>query len=442
MLRSISRRLRIGRCGLVLLLLASAQDLATADEWVIVHTGNLIRKAGEPAEASQTMVVHNGVFDRIVTGYQTAAELGLDVSESAVIDLRSYFVLPGLIDLHVHLTTPVQTDEPVGTVPRGAADLALVGAENARKTVLAGVTTAVDLGTGWRDHEEAIYALREAITAGDLPGPRLLVVGSPISATGSSRTRQFAPALAGVLVPQGVCDGADDCRRAVREQIKRGADLINFYDSGSLNDTYLVPRTFTDEEMHAIVETAHSLGRRVIADGHTAEGVNAALRAGADIVDTVPWPDEETWRLLHRTGATFVPHLQAFRIVFAQLPATGKIGASPIEQRFQDVRSRPLSAKRALREKVPMALGSDTGIVEHGGNAGDLEDFVAIGMTPAESLAAATTVAAEALGLQDHIGVIAAGMSADFVAVDDDPQRDVRTLRRVRAVMVRGRLQQ
>lgn len=415
---------------------------ANAAEWVAVHAGHLIREAGQPAEHNRTLLIHDGLLVNILDGFQTSEELGSSFTSSNVIDLKSFYVLPGLIDMHVHLTTLAEPGEALRTVTLDAADLAVIGYLNARRTVMAGVTTAVDLGTGWRQHEEAIYALRSAIAEGRIVGPRLLVAGSPISSTGSSRTGRFSPELEGALVPQGVCDGAADCEQAVREQIRRGSDIINVYDSGSLNDPFLVASTFTESEMRAIVATAHSLGRKVIADGHVAEGVNLALLAGADVVDTVPWPDELTWRLLHQSGATFVPHLQAFRLVFSTMPDELSSQATTIERRFQDIRSRPLSAERALQENIPIALGSDTGLVQHGDNVRDLEDLVAMGMTASQALAAGTLIPARALGLQGEIGKLEAGMSADLVAVEIDPQQDVKALRNVRAVMVRGRMQQ
>jgi len=431
----------IGRHALIIALATLVQSSVEADDWVVVYAGHLIRAAGQPAENSQTLLVRNGVITAIQPGFQNPAALGMNVPPENIVDLRSNFVLPGLIDLHVHLTTVVEAGEAWRSVTLNAADLVLIAHRNALKTVRAGITTAVDLGTAWKAHEEAIYALRSAIAAGRLPGPRLLAAGSPISPTGSSRTGLFNPALDGAMKPQGVCDGVDECRRAVREQVMRGADIVNFYNTGSLNDPYLVPQTFTDAEMRAIVETAHALGRKVIADGHTAPGVNAALRAGADVVDTMPWPDEETWQLLHQTGATFVPHLQAFGKVFKDLPDTVQLDAAPVVPRLQDIRSRPFSAVRALREHVPIALGSDPGIIQHGDNAGDLEDFVSIGMTPAQALASATLIAARALGLQKQIGSLEVGMSADMIAVDNDPQRDILAMRDIRAVIVRGRLQ-
>ena len=427
---------------LIAVLATLVQSAVHADDWAVVYAGHLIREAGQPADENCTLLIHNRIIADIRSGFLTPAELGHEIPDRAIFDLRAAYVLPGLIDLHVHLTTLVEPGEQLRTVTLNAADLVLIAYVNARKTVLAGVTTAVDLGTGWRTHEEAIFALRDAIAAGQVAGPRLLVAGSPISPTGSSRTGHFAPALDGALVPQGVCNGAADCQRAVREQVSRGADVINFYNTGSLNDPTLAAQTFTETEMRAIVDTAHSLGRKVIADGHTAKGVNMALLAGADIVDTMPWPDEETWRLLHKTGATFVPHLHAFRVVFSDLPDIANPQAPPIEQRLQDIRSRPLSAERAWRENVPIALGSDTGIVEHGDNAGDLEDLVRMGMTPSQALASGSSIAARALGLQQELGKLEVGMSADMIAVDADPQQDITTMRSVRAVMVRGRMQQ
>ena len=421
------------------------QSSANAHDWLdkpsLVYAGHLIRAAGQPTENDRTLVIRKGLISAIYPGVLTPAELGLADAEPRVVDLRSAYVLPGLIDLHVHLTTLVEPGGKLRTVKLNSADLALIAHINALKTIQAGVTTVVDLGTGRKAHEEAIFALRDAISAGRVSGPRILAAGSPISPTGASRTARFAPAVNGALEPQGVCNGADDCRRAVREQVKRGADAINFYNTGRLNDAFLAPQTFTAEEMRAIVETAHSLGRRVVADGHTAKGVNAALRAGADIVDTMPWPDSETWQLLYHTRAVFVPHLQAFRGSFAELPSARRKNEAPVFERLRELESRPLSAARAYGEEVPMALGSDPGITQHGDNARDLEDMVAMGMSPAKASAVATTVGARGLGLEQRIGAFEVGISADMIAVDADPQEDIGAIRNLRAAIVRGRLQ-
>ena len=409
---------------------------------VLILAGWVLSNPPEPPLERVTLLVENGVLTSIDAGYN---DLDNYQQPFTVVDLRDAFVLPGFIDLHVHLTSPAEPGGDLRVVTETAADLALTALELGQRNLAAGFTTVVDLGTGRLAHEEAIYALRDAVAAGRAVGPRIIAAGSPLSPTGASRTGKYRAEVEAAIPPPGICDGADDCRRVVREQVARGADIINVYNSGSLNDSYIAEQTFTDEEFEAIVESAHALGRRVIADGHTAGGINAALRAGADIIDTAPWPDEESWALLHATGAAFVPHLFAFERVVGDTPEALNTGTmhwipSPIMQRLYAIKSEPYSAVRAYREGITIAFGSDTGVIPHGTNAGEFTELVKIGMTPAQTIATATSNAARVLGLGHLVGSLAPGKAADIVAVASNPLDDISVLERVRFVMKSGRI--
>lgn len=435
-------RIAAAACALFCALAASRPCAAADERLVVIHAGTLLAIPGQAPLRKQTLVIRDGRITEIRSGFVPPAAVSAGRAAQFV-DLSRRFVLPGLIDLHVHLTTEVAPGEAERVVTETAADLALRAQRHARQTLLAGFTTVLDLGTGRLAHEEAIYALRAAINDGIVVGPRILAVGSPISATGSSRTGRFNSRVASAVGPEAVCDGADACRAAVQEQIRRGADAINFYNSGSLNDRDLVERTMTDAEMQSIVDTAHALGRKVIADGHTAQGINAALRAGADIIDTAPWPDETTWALFKGRKAFFEPHLYAFAVA-ARWANTGTgntdsaASEPPAMARIRDVMSRPSSAQVAYRHGVRLAYGSDTGIVEHGDNAGDLNELVAIGLTPMEAISVATVNSAAAIGRLAEIGTLEAGKHADLIATDTSPLDNIDGLRRVTFVMRDG----
>ncbi len=400
---------------------------------VLVHAGTLLAVPGREPLPRQTIVIREGRVVEVRSGFLGVQDFpGSGAVE--LVDLSNQFVMPGLIDLHVHLTTEVEPGEALRAVRQDAAELALIARNHAMEALAAGFTTVLDLGTGRLPHEQAIRALRDSIQRGAEVGPRILMSGSPIAATGSARTGHYLPGVEAAVGPQAVCDGADDCRRAVREQVGRGADIINFYNTGSLNDEDLAERSMTDAEMEAIVETAHGLGRKVVADGHTASGINAALHAGADIIDTAPWPDEESWTLMKSRQAFFEPHLHAFAVAGA-----GATGAAPADVRVLQVLSRPPSAKIAFEKGVRLAYGSDTGIVRHGDNAGDLAELVRIGLSPAQALEVATMNSATAVGLQRALGSLEPGKTADLIAMRGDPLKDVGILRHISLVMREGR---
>lgn len=416
---------------------------------LIVWTGTLIAVPGQPPLRNQSIVIRNGIIERVVSGRVDAAAVAADAPSVRILDWSALHVLPGLFDLHVHLTTRPDPNGMLQDVTQTSADLALLAAANAETTVRAGFTTVLDMGTARRAHELAIIALKDAIASGRVQGPRVLTVGSPLSPPGSSRTSRFAPEVEKVIPAQGVCSGADACRQAVREQVQRGADVISFYNTGSLLSPASPAQTFTDEEMRAIVETARSLNRKVVADGagkrSSAAGINAAIHAGVDWVDTVIYPDRNTWPMLAKAHGSYAPHL------FAVVAAVGDDEAHMTEGTMGWLPQQVLVALLALKRETPaasaahaagirMVFASDAGVFAHGSNAGEFAEYVKAGLTPAQAIATATINAAELLGLAGESGTIEIGKRADLIGVLGDPLADIRRLLEVQAVVAGGEI--
>jgi imidazolonepropionase-like amidohydrolase len=408
---------------------------------IVIRAGTLLAVPGQPPRVRQTLIIRDGRIADVRDGFVSLEDAGAG-ARAQLVDLSSQFVLPGMIDLHVHLTTEAEEGEALRVVTRDAADLALVGLRHARETLNAGFTTVLDLGTARQAHNEAVYALRRAIEGGLAIGPRLLIAGSPISATGSSRTGHFSDAVQAIVGPDGTCDGPENCSRVVRQQVANGADAINLYITGSIGDLRLVEQAMTDSEMRAVIATAHALGRKVIADGHFAQGINAALRSGADIIDTAPWPDSESIRLMRRNGVFLEPHMHAFVVAVGEMRSGSTTVAdqpdSPILARLRSVLSRPFSAQRAYESGVRLAYGSDAGIVRHGDNAGDLLQLMRIGLSPMQAIEVATLNSAEAIGLRREIGSLEVGKRADIIATERSPLDDIAELNSVTFVMRDG----
>jgi imidazolonepropionase-like amidohydrolase len=424
-----------------------AAQSAPPPETLIVWAGTLIAVPGQAPLQNQSIIIRAGHIERVSAGRLTAADVAAVASRTRTLDLSNLTVLPGLIDLHVHLTTEPSPSGALDEVMRTSADLALQAAANAEKTLRAGFTTVLDMGTGRRAHELAIYAVRDAVAAGHLAGPRILAVGSPISPPGNSRTTRFQSEVDQAIAPQGVCSGADDCRRAVREQVQRGADVINVYNTGSLLAPTSPAQTFTDEELQAIVSTAHALNRRVVADGagkrESAAGVNAAIKAGVDWVDTVIYPDRNTWPLLAKAGRPYAPHLYAVVAAVGDDEdhlSEGSMGwlPRPVLEALLALKREQPAAVLAHKAGIRMLFASDAGVFTHGANAGEFVEYVKAGLTPVQAIATATVNAAEALGLSADCGTIERGKGADLIAVEGDPLRDVERLSRVSAVIRAG----
>lgn len=415
---------------------AAAPALAqtTAPTTTYIHAGALLDRPGQAPRGNSTIIVRDGKIAEIRDGF-VPAEGG-----AATVELRDKFVLPGLIDLHVHLLGiggDPQRARLTALNTEGADDL-MYGAGNARTTLRAGFTTVRDLGADAR----SIRALRDAIDRGDVEGPTVVNAGAPISSTGghgdpvNGIAEPFAHAIAATV--ENTCDGPDDCRRAVRRQVGLGAQVIKFMATGGVlsNVSGGLGRAFTPEEMRAIVDTAHALGRKAAAHSHAAEGTRAAVEAGVDTIEHGTFLDDDTIRLMKAKGTYLVPTEIAPIAALAQARA-GALPPATIPKAEQAAASMRENHRRAFAAGVKFAFGTDSGVSKHGSNATEFAELVKVGMTPAQAIASATVIAADVLGRSD-LGALAPGKTADIIAVSGSPLEDVRRLERVEFVMHRG----
>ena len=408
-----------------------------AGKLTIIHAGTLLDVPGKPPKTRQTILVRDGRITEIRAGLHSPEQLAPELETVEVIDLTDSFVLPGLIDAHVHLTLADKGGRSAFELT--GEEMLMDGVVNARVTLQAGFTTVRDVGA--RPHSWPLIVLRDAIEAGKIPGPRVFAAGNSISATGGHADYFDWPdhMLEGLETP-GLCDDTGSCRRAVRRQFRQGADLIkiNATMGGSeRNGGRDDPPAFFTDEFAAIVETARSQNLKVAAHAHGSAGINAALKAGVDSIEHGSFLDDESIRLFNATGAFLVPTLSVHNVLLAEIgDATGLM-----KERLQSfLDEHPVNVGKAYSEGVRIALGTDAGIVPHGDNAHELEWYVSIGMTNADAIISATINAAELLGIENDAGTLAGGKSADLIAVRGDPLEEITALKKVIFVMKSGRV--
>lgn len=413
---------------LALALLAGAPAAA---ETVIIHAGRLITDASRPARGPSTITVTDGRITAVADGLRPAP------AGATLVDLSTKTVLPGLVDAHTHLTS-----NPGGDYWKEAVDspeyAVAVGVRNALTTARAGFTTVRDVGS----YGEAGFALRRGTAEGLFPGPRIQTSGPAISIIGGhGDVSGFRPEVLQALATGSTCTGAEECAAKVRQASRAGADLIKITATGGVlsQQGRGLEAHFTDAEMGSIVRTAHSLGLKVAAHAHGARGIEAASRAGVDSIEHGTFGDEAALRQMKRTGSAMVPTLMAFTGIEERL---GKGVYTPVVETKirQTLTERGKALRRAKQMGVPIVFGTDSGVFEHGRNGQEFALMVRYGgLTPAEALRSATTDAAKLMNRENEIGRIQPGYSADIIAVDGDPLRDVRTLEKVDYVMVRGK---
>jgi imidazolonepropionase-like amidohydrolase len=386
------------------------------------------------ARSGRTLVDQVIVFD--ASGTITAvgsADSRFTPGGVTVVDLSNATCLPGLIDVHTHLTGEPSSTGYQGlgiSVPREA----ITGAKNARLTVRAGFTTVRNVGaSNYTD-----VALRDGINDGDVEGPRMLVSGPPLGITGGHCDNNLLP-FEFHFKDSGVADGPWAARAKVRETIKYGADVIKICASGGVLSKGDQPGTpqYTLEEMQAIAEEAHKLGRKVAAHAHGTQSIKEAIRAGIDSIEHSSLIDDEGIALAKQHGTYLVFDIYNDDFILQEGAKAGMLPES-IEKEKKVGRLQRENFRRAWQSGAKMAFGTDAGVYPHGDNAKQFAKMVEFGMKPIDAIQAATIKAADVIGWSEKVGAIETGHYADIIAVAGDPTSDVRTLESVKFVMKNG----
>lgn len=411
--------------------LLAAGALWAADPPVVyVKAGKLLDVRTGITLVNQGIVIRGGRIERVGSAAQVTAPAG-----AQVVDWSASTVLPGLIDMHTHLTGDPRFHgyRSLGiSIPREA----LYGAANARTTVNAGFTTVRNVGaSAYTD-----VALRDAINDGELPGPRMLVSGPALGITGGHCDDNLLPPHYNHR-SEGAADGPWGVRVKVREVVKYGADLIKICASGGVLSKGDQPGTqqYTLEEMQAIAEEAHKLGRKVAAHAHGTEAIKAAIRAGVDSIEHASLIDDEGIRLAKQHGTFLVMDIYNDDFILSQGEKMGMLPES-IEKERKIGQLQRDNFRKAHLGGARHAFGSDSAVYPHGDNARQFAFMVKYGMAPIEAIRAATLNAAELMGWSGDVGAIEPGKFADLIAVDGDPLQDVTVLERVRAVIKGGQV--
>jgi len=405
---------------------APAQQPAAAPTRTVIRAGHLLDVRTGKILSNQAIVIENGQI--VSVGTDTgAADAG-----AQVIDLSRKTVLPGLIDAHTHITFDPKFgyDRLAISLPREA----LIGAKNARITLLAGFTTIRNVGAdGFTD-----IALRDAINAGDVPGPRIDASGPALSITGGHCDDNLLP-YEWHATEVGVADGVENVQHKVREVIKYGADVIKICATGgvlSLGDNPQASQ-FTQEELRAAIADAHRLGRKVAAHAHGAQGILWATEAGVDSIEHGSYIDDAGIAAMKAHGTYLVPTLYLSDWFLENAPKMN-VPPSMLAKGKEVMPAARKNIAHAFASGVKVGFGTDAAVYPHGLNAHEFAVMVKLGLTPLEAIQAATVNDADLLGWSDKIGVIEPNHYADIIAVDADPLEDVTTLERVKFVMKGG----
>ncbi len=419
------------RYALFVLFLCLLPPVSSAqDELIAIRAAQIIDGKSEDALRPGIVLIRGERIEAV--GRDLAIPEG-----TPIIDLGKATLLPGLIDLHTHLTDEVglHWEEVLLTTTPGQA--ALFGAKNARDTLLAGFTTCRDMGPTWPYVD---IDLRYAINKGAVLGPRLQVPGNYVSPTGGAGdARQFSIYVDLPLV-KNLADGVDGVRQAVRTNLKHGADFIKILVTGAVLSKGIPPgaQLYSDEEIGVAVAEASKWGRFVGCHAHGAEGIKAAIQAGVRTIDHGSMMDDEGIEMLKAQPSTY--YVPTLYVGVAELEEGHDLGIPPeqIERSRKMAAYRNATFERAFEAGLTIPFGTDAGVFQHGHNAREFAIRVRLGEPPMQSIQSATSIAAEVMGWEDRVGAIEAGKYADLIAVSGDPLKDITELERVKWVMKGG----
>jgi imidazolonepropionase-like amidohydrolase len=410
---------------------AGAAEL-DAQQRTYIHAGTLIDGRADASRSRVTVVVEGDRIVGVEDGFRTPAD-GV-----RLVDLSRSVVMPGLIDMHVHLEGETSPDRYLETFTLNPEDRAFRSALYASRTLEAGFTTVRDLGgTGVNT------ALRNAIDAGHVAGPRIVSAGKSLAVTGghADPTNGFRRDLMGAPgADEGVVDGVAAAANGVRHQIKQGADWIKITATGGVLSVAREGQRpqFSEEEIRVVVTTAADWGVGVAAHAHGDEGMQRAVRAGVRTIEHGTLMSDETMRLMVQHGTYYVPTITAGREVEALARIDGYYPAVVVPKALELGPQIQDTFGRAWRAGVPIAFGTDAGVFKHGENAREFVYMMETGYPAMDAIRSATSVNARVLGMEDRIGAVAPGLLADIIAVDADPLRDIAALRDVGFVMKGG----
>lgn len=419
----------------IAIVIATALATIPADAATLIYAGKLITAEDNKALTNHTIVVEQDKITAVEAGFKPAS------AEDQVIDLRQHTVMPGLMDMHTHFYTQFSQTVYSEAFTMNEADFALRGATFAEKTLMAGFTTVRELG----DNYQISNALKKAIAKGYVKGPRIFAAGKSIATTGghADPTNGVAQALMADPGPkEGVINGADDARKAVRQRYKEGSDLIKITATGgvlSVAKSGSNPQ-FTDEELAAIVSTAKDYGMKVAVHAHGKEGMERAIKAGVDSIEHGTYMDKATMAMMKKQGTYFVPTISAGKWaeeksrIAGFFPDLVRPKAATIGAKIQD------TFAAAYKAGVKIAFGTDAGVYEHGNNWREFVYMTEAGMPAIAAIQSATIEGARLLGVADELGSIKVGKIADIVAVPGDPLQDIQLMGQVNFVMKAGQI--
>ncbi len=400
----------------------------------LLHCGNLIDGKQNTVHAQMTIVVEGNQIKAVENGFTKAGKNDL------VIDLSKKTVMPGLIDMHVHIESETNKDQAIQRFTFNEADVAFRASAIAKRTLMAGFTTVRDMGGSGVN-----IALRNAINQNVVEGPRIITAGKSIATTGghADPTNAYRKDLMGDPGPkEGVINSPEDARKAVRQRYKDGSDCIKITATGgvlSIAKDGSGPQ-FTDEELAAIIQTAKDYGMHTAAHAHGTEGMLRAVRAGITTIEHGTKMTEEVMDLMIKMGTYYVPTISAGKYVAEQAKVPGYYHPLVVPKALEIGPQIQDTFGKAYKRGVKIAFGTDAGVFPHGDNGKEFTYMVEAGMPVMEAIKSATIVNAEILGMADKVGSIEVGKLADIVAVDEDPTKNIRTMEKVSFVMKDGKV--